>query len=504
MSSYLWYDFETFGLDTRSDRPAQFAAIRTDMELNVIGEPINLFCKPGPDYVPNPAAVMVTGITPQFCEEKGLSEREFANAVRLAKSQPGTIAVGYNTIKFDSEVTRFMLWRNLMDPYEHEWKNSCARWDLLPVVQAFYGFGVPGIVWPQGEDGQLSIRLEQLTAANGLSHTAAHDALSDVQATLDFARLLRSKNPRLFDYCATLRQKDAVKAQFGTGYGNAIIHVTPRAGKEKGYLSLVLPIGPHPDNASEIVVWDLAHDPVILKGLSAAEIRSKMYVAPEDFQAGVRPIALRTIKANASPVVLGKLSMLASQAAAKWGFDIAGQAANAERVKEAFAELVDANGRGFWREVFKREPVINDPDAALYDGFVSAADRACLNLIRATPADQLARVVPSLVYTEKRVEEIAFRYRARNFPESLNATETARWDTYLHTRLHGDSTRLRTIGKMQEEIATLKVRHADDPKKTQALNDLAEYGEQLSKHSALEQSAPELAQKEGETEAPFI
>jgi exodeoxyribonuclease-1 len=213
--TFLWHDYETFGAQPRRDRPAQFAAIRTDAELNEIGEPLMLFCQPANDYLPDPQSCLITGITPQQCLELGVPEHEFARQIEAAFAEPGTIGVGYNTIRFDDEVTRFLFWRNLLDPYAREWQNNCGRWDLLDVVRMTYALRPEGIEWPTHPDGRPSFRLEDLTRANGLSHEAAHDALSDVRATIALARLIRNKQPRLFDFCLELRRKDKVASEMG-------------------------------------------------------------------------------------------------------------------------------------------------------------------------------------------------------------------------------------------------------------------------------------------------
>ena len=129
--TFLWHDYETFGAVPRRDRPAQFAAIRTDADLNEIGEPMMLYCQPALDVLPEPESCLITGITPQECLAKGVPEHEFARRINDALAEPGTIGVGYNSIRFDDEVTRHLLWRNLRDPYAREWQNGCGRWDLL-------------------------------------------------------------------------------------------------------------------------------------------------------------------------------------------------------------------------------------------------------------------------------------------------------------------------------------------------------------------------------------
>ena len=213
--SFYWHDYETFGRFPRRDRPAQFAGFRTDAELIEIGAPLMTYCRPAPDYLPDPEACLLTGILPQTCLELGQPEPAFAAAIEHELALPGTVGVGYNSIRFDDEVTRFLFWRNLIDPYAREWQNECGRWDLLDVVRCLYALRPEHIEWPKHDDGRVSFKLEHLTQANGLAHEAAHDALSDVRATIALARLIRPKQPKLWDFCLKLRKKDAVWAEIG-------------------------------------------------------------------------------------------------------------------------------------------------------------------------------------------------------------------------------------------------------------------------------------------------
>lgn len=111
-NTLLVFDYATTGSDPTRDRPVEFACLRLDRELNVIGTPTTLHCKPASDHLSGPAACLIHGVTPQFCEQVGLSELDFVDAVRRQLSTPGTVSFGYNSIAFDAEITRFMFWRN--------------------------------------------------------------------------------------------------------------------------------------------------------------------------------------------------------------------------------------------------------------------------------------------------------------------------------------------------------------------------------------------------------
>src|SRR5512137_2499177 len=189
IQTFYWHDYETFGTDPQRDRPVQFAGLRTDIDFNVINDPLVIYCKPAADCLPNPDSCLITGITPQLAEQKGVCEAEFIGWIHQQLAQPNTCTLGYNNLRFDDEVTRNCLYRNFYDPYVREWQNGNSRWDMIDVVRAARALRPEGINWPVNEEGNPSFRLDQLTKANNIAHEAAHDALSDVHATIAITRL---------------------------------------------------------------------------------------------------------------------------------------------------------------------------------------------------------------------------------------------------------------------------------------------------------------------------
>ncbi|MGB3449945.1 MAG: exodeoxyribonuclease I [Giesbergeria sp.] len=432
--TFLWHDYETFGANTRRDRPAQFAAIRTDAELNEIGDPVMLYCKPTNDYLPDPEACLITGITPQIAWERGVPEREFAAVIEAEMAQPGTIGVGYNTIRFDDEITRFMFWRNLIDPYAREWQNRCGRWDLLDVVRLAYALRPDGIVWPTKEDGTQSFKLEHLSKANGLLHEAAHDALSDVRATIALARLLRQHNPRLFDFAFSLHKKDRVAAELRlpatAQTARPFLHVSGMFPAERGCLAVMWPLASHPTNKNEIIAWDLAHDPRELALLDTDTLRLRMFTRAADLPEGVTRLPIKTVHLNKSPMVVGNVNTLTPALAQRWHIDLAQAAQHAEWARA----LPDMSA--IWPAVFARpqEPA-PDVEQDLYGGFIGNTDRRRLDELRSMTGAQLAAARTS--FDDPRLGELLFRYRARNFASTLTPEEQARWlqhrtDCLLH------------------------------------------------------------------------
>ena len=459
--TFLWHDYETFGINPRGDRPSQFAAIRTDAELNEIGEPLMLYCQPANDYLPDPTSCLITGITPQLCLERGVPEHAFAAQIEAALAQPGTIGVGYNTIRFDDEFTRFMLWRNLMDPYAREWQNDCGRWDLLDVVRMAYALRPDGVNWPTKPDercpdepGALrpSFKLTDLTAANGLTHEAAHDALSDVRATIALARLIRAAQPKLFEFCLGLHKKERVAAELGLpaspGNVKPFLHVSGMFPPARGCLAVMWPLATHPFNKNEVLAWDLAHDPSELGSLDVETLRLRLFTKSADLPEGMQRLPLKSVHLNKSPMVVGKLQTLSTDMAVRWGIDINAALANAGKA----AALPDMSA--LWPDVFQRPKAATpDVDADLYGGFINNADRRRLNQLRALSPAELAHSRTG--FDDDRLEELLFRYRARNFVETLSADELQRWEAHRAARLLEGEGGARNVDTLFAEIDTL-------------------------------------------------
>ena len=431
--SFLWHDYETFGVVPRRDRPAQFAGVRTDADLNEIDAPVTLYCQPAPDSLPDPESCLLTGITPQVCAERGVPEHAFAAAIEAQLARPGTVGVGYNSIRFDDEVTRFLFWRNLIDPYAREWQNQCGRWDLLDVVRCAYALRPDGIQWPKHDDGRPSFKLEHLTAANGLAHEAAHDALSDVRATIALARLVKDRQPKLWDFCLKLRKKDAVIDEMANAQkaGQPFLHVSGMYPPDRGCIALVWPLSPHPTNKNEVIVWDLADDPGVLRALNADTIRQRMFSRADALPEGVTRLPIKTIHLNKSPVVIANLKTLSPEMAARWGVDVVQARKHADVAAHQTALLA-----GLWPEVFERPApdATPDVDEDRYGGFIGNDDRRLLQRLRGLDPQALAAQRP--VFADGRLGELLFRYRARNFPDTLSDAEQQQWHEHRVHRLH--------------------------------------------------------------------
>ncbi|MBB3191204.1 exodeoxyribonuclease I [Halomonas cerina] len=457
--TFLWHDYETFGADPRRDRPSQFAAIRTDDAFQEIGEPIELFCQPADDDLPHPRACLITGITPQQARRRGLPEAEFAGRIQAAMSEPGTCVLGYNNLRFDDEVSRQLFYRNLLDPYAREWQHGNSRWDLIDVVRAFHALRPEGISWPRREDGTPSFRLEDLTAANGIEHAGAHDALADVRATIALARLLRASNAKLFDYLLELRGKRAVARRLDIPGRKPVLHISRRYPASRGCSALVMPLVEHPTNPNGVIVYDLSVAPDPLLTLGPEQIRERVFVSNDDLAEGEVRIPLKVIHINKCPVILPANALK----------DTAGphQGEYGELVERLGLDL--AACRDHWRQLAAHPEVAarvseafaapppeppRDPDLMLYSGgFFSAADRQQMQ--RARDTDPWALSEARFAFQDPRLEEMLFRYRARSYPDTLTSEEQARWEAFRWERMNDPALAGLTLKEFARQIEAL-------------------------------------------------
>lgn len=451
--SFLFHDYETFGADPRADRPAQFAALRTDDAFNIIGEPVSLFLKPDPDLLPDPVACLVTGLTPQDCDRQGIPEPAFFAEIHAQMAEPKTCTLGFNSIRFDDEFTRFGFWRNFFDPYAREWQGGNSRFDLIDVARMCYALRPEGIEWPEHEPGKPSFRLEHIAQANRLVQTRAHEALSDVEATIGLARLIRRCQPRLFDFLLGLRDKRRAATLLDWAHRTPVLHSSSRFPAERGATTIVVPIAQHPVQQNGVIVFDLATDPDDLLDLSADEIRDRVFVDRASLPEGVTRIPLKLVHTNKAPA-LAPLSVLAGVDVARIGLEPERCLRHAARIQAAGPELASKV-----RDVFGGVPAFPEQDAegALYGGFVSGRDAALLPRVRQS-APEAWRELES-AFTDPRLRELLFRYRARHAPHLLDAAEQARWQSFRIARLRSGRDGVeRTIEGRLAQVAACRER----------------------------------------------
>ncbi|MCW0411758.1 Exodeoxyribonuclease I [Xanthomonas sacchari] len=474
--SFLFYDLETFGADPRRTRIAQFAAVRTDAELNVIEEPISFFVKPADDLLPSPVATLITGIAPQQALREGVSEAEAFARIAEQMARPQTCTLGYNSLRFDDEFVRHGLFRNFYDPYEREWRNGNSRWDLLDMLRLMHALRPEGIVWPQREDGATSFKLEQLALANGVRDGDAHEALSDVYATIGMARHFRRSQPRLWEYALKLRDKRFCGSLLDAVAMQPVLHVSMRYPAARLCAAPVLPLARHPRIDSRVLVFDLEGDIEPLLRYSPEQIADRLYTPQADLPEGEQRIPLKEVHLNKAPALVA-WAHLREADFARLRLDPAQLLAKAARLREAGPALAEKVRRVFASE---RAAVPADVDASLYDGFLADGNKRTMAQVRATPPAQLAALEGQ--FRDPRLPELLFRYRARNWPQSLSIAEQARWDDYRRQRLQQDSGLSElSFDAFYAELAGLRLAHPQDATKQALLDQLAAWGHDLQR-----------------------
>ncbi|WP_272673892.1 MULTISPECIES: exodeoxyribonuclease I [unclassified Providencia] len=466
--TFFIHDYETFGKRPALDRPAQFAGVRTDLHFNIIEEPEVFYCAPADDYLPQPEAVMITGITPQVALSQGVNEAEFAKRIHAAFSVPNTCIMGYNNIRFDDEVTRNIFYRNFYDPYAYSWQQGNSRWDLLDTLRACFALRPEGLQWPENEDGLPSMRLEHLTKANGVAHENAHDAMSDVLATINMAKLLKAAQPRMFDYFYQLRNKNKISQLIDIVEITPLVHVSGMFGALRSYVSLVAPLAWHPDNKNAVIMCDLSADISPLVELDVQQLRTRLYT-PKAELAGASPVPVKLVHINKCPI-LAPEKTLRPEDAERTGVDRDLCMRNLETLRK------NPEIRNKLIELFSEPQVFtesDDVDTQIYNGFFSPSDRSTMDIIRETSPQNLPAL--ELSFEDKRMKELFFRYKARNYPATLSYDEQQRW--LQHRRDYFSEERLT---EYMQQIQLLLVEHQHDEKRCQQLKALISYARDLA------------------------
>lgn len=473
--TFYFYDLETSGISSQAQRIMQFAGQRTDMDFNPIGEPDNWLVRLTDEILPDPDAVMITGITPQKTLDEGYTEAEFLQLFNEHVCQPDTIITGFNSVRFDDEFIRNTLWRNFYDPYEWQWQDGRSRWDLMDVVRMVRALRPEGINWPfapkrsagLSEHGELvapkngdedtsnlipTNRLELLTELNGLSHEHAHDALSDVHATIAVAKLLKQKQPKMFDYLLSMRGKKAVAELVNLQDPKPFLYTSGRYGNAWQKTTAVVPVA-QGDNDS-ILVYDLRIDPLQFKDLADDALTEKLFT--RDSERELLPV--KVLKPNACPAVapLGVLDeaaekniQLTKATIAKNYSALSSIEGFGERIGQLFAKHSEARKAGYGTQT--------DPDFQIYDGFVDSGDKQKMRVVRFADQNTLADL--ALDFSDPRLVSLLTRYKARNFRKSMNESERSEWEQYREERItHGTRGQLSAeqFGSRLAELAKTK------------------------------------------------
>ncbi len=465
-NTFLWYDLETFGINPRTSRISQFAAQRTDLDLNLIDEPISLFCQSSDDFLPDPEAALITGITPQYAKQHGICEADFLSLMHDSLSKPGTCALGYNSIRFDDEFIRFGLYRNFYDAYEREYAGGNSRWDLLDVMRMMYALKPDSMHWPLREDGLPSFKLEHLAKANNAFEGNAHEALSDVRSLINMARIVKAGAPELWQHCLDLRDKNVVAVKLAVHKNQRILHVSGQFSAAQACAGLVLPLMPHPLIKTRTIVVELRPEALKLIDYNVEQIEQNIFTKFSQMPEGEARIGLKEIHHNRCPIIFttdDAKTLALKPDFARLNIDLT-------QAKEIHAQL-NAASEIIMQKLAKvfakhREFDNSDPDGALYSGFFDKADKTKFSKARSSKGQA------ELAFNDARLSELYFRYKARNWPETLNTDERALWQKHKVQRLSPD-----TVKEYLAQCETLK---NDNPEHTVVLQALQDWASHIS------------------------
>ena len=473
-ATIYWHDYETWGANPQKDFPCQFAGVRTDLDMNIIDKPLMIYSQIPSDCLPNPEACLITGITPQLTLRDGMIEAEFIDKIHQQFSTANTCVAGYNNIRFDDEISRYTLYRNFYEPYAREWQQGNSRWDIIDMMRACYALRPEGIEWPLNDKGLPSFKLQDLTAANNIQHQDAHDAMSDVYATIAVAKLIKEAQPKLFDFLFNLRFKGKVAELIDLQNTTPLVHVSSKISAEQGCCTWIAPICMHPHNKNAVIVLNLALSPEPLLSLSVEELVEKLYRPNAMFAQGEQRLPIKLIHINKCPVV-APAKTLTEENALRLGIDRAQCLQNLAMIKQ-HPEIKQKLLQVY---TSTRPQTELDPEHALYSGgFFSDTDRNLINQVRDANEQELTDL--SLPFNDPRLATLLFRYKARNYPQTLNAAEVERWQHYRKFRLmEADSPASIKLPEYLQTLEDLGNLHGQNPQKLAILKALYHYAQNL-------------------------
>lgn len=289
--AFVFYDTETTGSETFFDQILQFAAFRTDSDLNEIGR-FEIRCRIQPHILPSPGALIVTGMTLDRVLDTNLPTLfQMASAIhqKLTEWSPA-VFVGYNSLEFDEDLVRQTFYQSLLPTYLTN-TNGNSRLDVMRLALAANEFAPGSLAIPLRPDGKNTFRLDRLAPENGFQHPNAHDAMADVEATLFMARLARDRIPWVWDHMVTMGKKPLAmkRAQ------DEPVCLYTEFSFNKPHRWLVSAIAADPGNSGNVIAFNLEHDPSEL--LTIGEESLKKW-------AKSKPKPLREIKASNCPILL--------------------------------------------------------------------------------------------------------------------------------------------------------------------------------------------------------
>jgi exodeoxyribonuclease-1 len=473
--NFLFYDLETSGLKPGPHRPLQFAAILTDHNLTELKR-VNWLIKLSDDVLPDPEAVILTGITPQSTAG-GLSEPEFIAKLKAELLLPDTVILGYNSIRFDDEFMRYTLWRNFQDPYQWQWKDGRSRFDIFPLTQMTRALRPDGIVWPFDSFDQPTNRLEDIAKANNFIHSHAHDALSDVEATIQLAKKIKDLNPKLFDFALSLKDKKVAASYLDLESPQPVVHTSGKIPKAYSQTSVIYPLCPSPGKAGGILAYDLRYDPDEFFNMSADQLRHLTYTKRKDLtQFDEQRLPIKGIQFNKCPM-LAPLSVLDSQSWDRIGLTPQQIEANLAKLKSKIFEFSQKVYAAYSAQEGQFPPK-SDPDLAMYDGFISNQDQELSTVVAGAKLKDLKST--EFGFQDSRLSGLLNHYKARNFPKALSPEEAEQWQSYKKDKLKNGTSGMLSLTEYSSKLNDLKESYAKNKKVLSLIQELQDWADGIS------------------------
>lgn len=468
MKTFYWYDYETFGISPKTDRISQFAGIRTDENLNILDEHM-FYCKPTHDCLPAPEACAVTGISPQDCEQKGVIEHEFIKKINSEFTTPNTCIVGYNSIRFDDEFTRYTLYRNFIDPYAWHWKDGNTRWDILDVVRLCYALKKDNsLKWVHNEEGKPVFKLDQLSLANGIEHANAHDALADVRATIGIAKIIKETQPQLFDYAFSLREKKTVEGKIKLF--EPMLHTSGMYPATLSCTRLAVALAYHPEYNDRAIVFNLDQDPSILLELDVEELKTLMFTKQSELPDGVKRLEIKDLIFNKSPMFVPNVYKLDPKVVEQLQIDMDTRMQRLDFIKDN-QSAINKVVQDLYRNDKELAPTV-DVDQALYDGFMDNADKRIGEQVQRLSVDELKKFHPK--FKDQKLSTLLMHFKARNYPNSLTEDEAEDWFETVQGRIQAGENGYTSLDDYYQRITLMQKQH---PEKETLWKQLESYAE---------------------------
>ena len=466
MKTFFWYDYETFGLSPKTQRIAQFAGIRTDENLNIIDEHM-FYCKPTYDSLPSPEACSVTGITPQICEKNGLIEKTFISTINNEFLVPDTCVVGYNSISFDDEFTRYTLFRNFLDPYAWHWQNGNSRWDILDVARFCYALKKDSsLKWHYDENNKPIFKLDKLAPANDIEHSDAHDALADVRATIGIAKIIKTTQPKLFDYALSLRDKREVSKKIELF--SPLLHTSGIYSGKLSCTRLTTALAYHPEYSDRALVFNLDQDPSLLTELDTEELKTLIF--SKKLPKGLDRLQIKELAFNKSPMFVPNIYKLENKITEQLQIDIDKCMENLSYIKDNQTQITEKI-KSIYTKDSERTPAL-DIDQSLYDNFIDKTDRLICNQIQNLNSDELKKFKPQ--FKDKKLSKLLLNFKARNFPESITEGEQEEWFEIVQSRVQNGENSYLSLDNFYKSLEKLKI---SSPGKSDIWTQLEEYAQ---------------------------